>query len=98
LSYTAAAFVAEKSAVKETLRKALEGHVACKTPEVKYGDTRCKCIKDGPACDVFIAGLPRVCVSSSLGKRNNLNGVDASQGLMYHSLLYVVAVEKLPEW
>ena len=84
--------------MKETLRKALEGHVACKTLEVKYGDTRRKCMKDVPACDVFIAGLPCVCVSSSLVKRNNLNGVDASQGLMYHRLLYVVAVEKLPEW
>ena len=80
--------------MKETLRKALEGHVACKTLEVKYGDTRRTCIKDAPACDVFIAGLPCVCVSSLCKSK----GVDASQGLMYHSLLYVVAVEKLPEW
>ena len=90
LNYTVA-FVAEKSAVKETLRKALQDHVTCKTPKVKYGDVRRRCTKDAPACDVFIAGPPCVCFSS-LGKKQ---GIDASPGrLLYHSLLYIV--EKLP--
>jgi hypothetical protein len=85
------AFVAERSADKDVLRKALEDHVTCKTPEVKYADVRKRSSKDAPACDVFIAGPP--CVTfSSLGKGK---GTAASQGrLMYHSLRYIV--DKLP--
>ena len=84
-------FVAERSAEKDVLRKALETNVTGKSPEVKYADVRTRCVKEAPSCDVFIAGPP--CVTfSSLGKGK---GAAASQGrLMYHSLRYVV--DKLP--
>ena len=87
VNYTVA-FVAERSEVKDTLRRALEHHVTFKKPTVTYSDVRDRSAKDAPACDVFVTGPP--CITfSSLGKRK---GTLASQGrLMLHSLKYIVA-------